>query len=213
MSARPVRPSSKASASSALNTSTGTTVPNSAIGSQATVTSTRAAPAPQQTRIFHAVEHQQATAPVSLQPVPDRLARVGCARLGTADGQPYGFGHCGQPHQQGLAVPGVDPAMSRQCSASLARAHAAASWVLPAPEVPVSTTNGLGLAGSVALAGRAGAGNRAAEPGYHLRRLGSSFRAGDSRAYGSLVPTVSSVTFGSTVRPLKALQALHGKPP
>ena len=37
-------------------------------------------------------------------------------------------------------------AMSRQCSASLARAHAAASWVLPAPEVPVSTTNGLGLA-------------------------------------------------------------------
>ena len=64
---------------------------------------------PQQTRILHVIEHQQATAPVGLQPVPDRLARVGRARPGTADRQPRGVGHRGQPRQQGLAVPGVDP--------------------------------------------------------------------------------------------------------
>ena len=61
---------------------------------------------PQQTRILHAIEHQQATAPVSLQPVPDRLARVSRARPGTADRQPCGFGHRGQPRQQGLDCPG-----------------------------------------------------------------------------------------------------------
>ena len=38
---------------------------------------------PQQTRILDVIEHQQAKAPVSLQPVPDRLARVGRVRPGT----------------------------------------------------------------------------------------------------------------------------------
>ncbi len=61
-------------------------------------------------------------------------------RPGTPLGQPGGFGHRGQPGHQALTVPGVDPRDQPPAAASLARAHAAASSVLPAPAAPVSTT-------------------------------------------------------------------------
>ena len=101
---------------------------------------------PQQRRILHAIEYQQATAAVGLQPVPDRLARVGCARPGTADGQPRRFGHRGQPSQQGLAVPSVDPrdeppAVRQPCP----RVRSRQLGLARAPG-PVSTTVGVWLA-------------------------------------------------------------------
>ena len=64
---------------------------------------------PQQTGILRVIEHQQAAASVSLQPAPDRLAWVNRAMQGTAIRQSRGFGHRGQPRQQSLAVPSVDP--------------------------------------------------------------------------------------------------------
>ena len=147
---------------------------------------------PHQTRILHAIEHQQTMAPVSFQPVPDRLARVGCARPGTADRQPRRFWPLWPAPPARSRCPGrLTHAISRQPSASLARAYAAASWVLPTPQVPVSTTDGLWLI-RFSCAIRASLGWK---PG---RRAGISptttwsfvvVRAGGSMAYGSLVPT------------------------
>ena len=64
---------------------------------------------PQQTKVLRVIENQQATAPVSLQPMPERLPRVSRALPGTAIRQRRGFGHRGQPRQQALAVPSVEP--------------------------------------------------------------------------------------------------------
>ena len=161
---------------------------------------------PQQTKVLPVIEHQQATAPVSLQPVPERLACVSAPCREPPSDRAVASATAANPASRLSLVPSVDPRDQP-----------------PAARQPRPRVRGrqLGLAhspgarehhhrrllagpGSVAPAERAGAGNRAAAPGYHPRRPGHS---------PSSAQTVPGVRLPGTSRRLMNDRRIHCQAP
>ena len=160
-SGRPARPLPPR----ALNTSTGTRVPSSATGSRATVISTRAAPTAGTNG--RSRPRSSASSNTSRQRLPSASSQ--CRSAWPASAAP-----CREPPSDSAvaSATAANPAsrlslsralthaISRQPPASLARAYAAASWVLPTPRVPVSTTTGGSWLARFSCASSAGLGWR-----------------------------------------------------
>ena len=169
---------------------------DSAIDSRATVISTRAAPSAG----TNGSSRPGSSTPsnTSRRPLPSASSQCRTAWPASAapgreppTDSPAASATAASPASRVSLSRALTHAMSRQLSASLARAYAAASWVLPTPEVPVSTTGGLwptrfSCASKACLGWKPGRG-----AGISPTTTWSFVvvRAGGSAAYGSLMPT------------------------